>query len=182
MVVNIQFIYLKRDLLAVGMGSKNGWLLTKAIHKLKDFISMVYFRVVHHRDTQGSSIGSAIWQLPRELSCGYCEYTKNKLITLNSRYSRNPVFIIDSSTTVPAIIPSKVRSASVGVCLPLTRACFLSAHLPFLDCPKCLLGVLSSFDVSSRNPSSSGLYCATHPTKSACKLSFHYFAIHLTLL
>jgi len=68
MVVNIQFVHLKRDLLAVGMGSKNGWLLTKAIHKLKDFMSVVYFPVVHHKDTQGSRIGSAIWQLPRELS------------------------------------------------------------------------------------------------------------------
>jgi hypothetical protein len=104
------------------------WLLTKAIHKLKDFMSMVYFHVVHHKDTQGSGIGSAIWQLPRELSCGYRGYTKNKLTTLNSRYSRNPIFVIDPSTTVPATIPSKVRSASVEVCLPLTKTCFFSAH------------------------------------------------------
>jgi hypothetical protein len=64
-----------------------------------------------------------------------------KITTLNLRYSRKTVFVMDPSTTVPATIPSNVSNASVDVHRPRTNACFFSARLPFLDLPQCLLGV-----------------------------------------
>jgi len=87
------------------------------------------------------------------------DYELSRLTTINSRYSKNSAFVIDPSTTVPAKMPSKVSRASVDVRRPQTNGCFFSACLPLTDLPYRLPIVRSSFDVSSRNPSSSGLYC-----------------------
>jgi hypothetical protein len=75
---------------------------------------------------------------------------------LTTRYSINAAFVMEPSTTVPATIPSSVRSASIDILLPLTKTCFFSAFFPFFDHPELLLVVQLSFNTSSMKPSFSG--------------------------
>jgi hypothetical protein len=96
---------------------------------------------------------------------------------VNSRYSRNASLVIEPSTAVPAMTPSSESKASSVTLRPLTKTCFFLALFPFLDLPQLRRGVRSSFDVSSRNPSSSGEYWAILAINSARASSFHSSAI-----
>jgi len=52
---------------------------------------------------------------------------RRELTMLNFKNFRNPTFVIEPSTTVLAMIPSKDSSATVDVLQPLTKGCCISA-------------------------------------------------------
>jgi len=64
---------------------------------------------------------------------------------------------IEPSTTVPATIPLTVNIPSAESHRPRTKTCFICARLPLLALPLLRAGVFSFFEVSSKNPSCSGV-------------------------
>ena len=64
--------------------------------------------------------------------------------------------VIEPSTTVFDIIPSMVSRPSAEKRRPRTKTPFFTARVPFLDRPRDLAVVLSSFETSSKKPSCSG--------------------------
>src|ERR1700728_5337477 len=58
-----------------------------------------------------------------------------QLTTMNSRYCRKVSFVIEPSTTVPSIIPSRFINASRDTRLPRLNGSFFCALIPFLARP-----------------------------------------------
>jgi len=102
--------------------------------------------------------------------------------TVNSRNSRKQSLVMEPSTTVHETIPLTVRSPSTDKRQPRTKTPFWEVRVPFQDLPYLRAIVRSSFDVSSRNLSSSGSYWAMRAMKSALRVSLHSLVIFLSFL
>ena len=132
-------------------GTKADKMLTKCFDKIGDIISVMYFSVIHDKDTHRAWEGRALGQLVEKISSNHgTESAIEQLTTMNSRYCRKVSFVIEPSTTVPSTIPSRFINASRDTHLPCLNGSFFCALFPFLACPNRRLGVLSSFDVSSK--------------------------------
>lgn len=109
-------------------------------------------------------------------------YGHDRLMTMFSRYFRNKSFVIDPSTTMSTMMPSRESSASIDVWQPCIETCFFTACVPLRDLPYLLPISLSSFNISSKNLTSSGEYLAMQQMKLAWCGLFCLRAMHLCFL